>query len=120
MHMPKRYGDSKIEKCPFCERQSTTVNSQSVPVCQEHKNTKLADMRCLCGDELEIRQGKYGTFFLCTTCGPQNMRKVFETNALQAAPAPQEPAFPREDGMNRNEKERTQPMIRSDDPRYFD
>ena len=80
MHLPKRYGDSKIERCPFCSRQSTTVNSQTIPVCHEHKNVKLGQMKCVCGEMLDVKQGKYGTFFLCMKCGPQNMKKVFETN----------------------------------------
>ena len=122
MYIPKRYGDSKIETCPFCSRQSTTVNVQSIPVCAEHKKSKLGEMSCVCGDELEVKGGKYGIFFLCMKCGPQNMKKVFETNVVKVVPAAHEPGHSGKEKpfIQRSEKERTQPMIKSDDPMYFD
>ena len=65
----KIYGQSRIDACPFCKKQSTTVNSQGLPVCQKHKDAQLPDMKCVCGDYLDIRRGKFGPYFYCMNCG---------------------------------------------------
>lgn len=83
MYIPKRYGESKIEGCPFCGMQSTTTNSQGVPVCQTHKNSELIDMKCICGEYLDIKKGKFGMFFTCMNCGPISMKKALEMNDVR-------------------------------------
>ncbi len=82
MHIPKRYGQSKIDRCPFCGKQATLQNSQGIPVCTQHNASTLKDMKCLCGEWLDIRQGKFGPYFNCPRCGNVNFRKAMEMNPL--------------------------------------
>jgi hypothetical protein len=83
MRFQKKYGESKIEECPFCGKQSTTVNKQDIPVCMKHKDTLMQEIKCMCGEYLEPRRGKYGLYFLCQRCGIVNRRKAFETNTVK-------------------------------------
>jgi len=103
MRIPKRYGESKIEKCPFCGIQSTTSNSQGVPVCRDHKDQLLPDMKCVCGEYLDMKKGKFGVFFTCFHCGAINLRKALDMNNIEI------PKIAKK-------KETT---VRSDDPLYF-
>ncbi|MBI4738484.1 hypothetical protein HY772_02800 [Candidatus Woesearchaeota archaeon] len=128
MHIPKRYGQSKVELCPFCGKQASTENKNGVPVCIKHKNDALQDLKCLCGEYLMPKSGKYGAFFVCLTCGPMNLRKALEINeggaptkTLQQEPQPfniQKPINPRSAELKKKfvPKEIT---VRSDDPEYF-
>lgn len=79
----KQYGLSRTEVCPFCLKQATTTNSQKIPVCKEHKDAIMNDMKCACGEWLDIKQGKWGYFFLCMNCGPLNKDKVFMFNEIK-------------------------------------
>lgn len=112
MYIPKKYGQSKIDRCPFCEKQATSMNKQNVPVCALHKGQVLGNLKCACGSTLDILHGKFGVFFSCMKCGNMNMRKVLELNALK-------PKM-----QNQNISQKTQSgreiTVRSDDPRYFD
>jgi len=80
MYIPKRYGQSKVDLCPFCRNSATTKNSQQVPVCNAHKASILKDLTCFCGDYLELRDGKFGIYFNCTNCGNINIKKALEMN----------------------------------------
>lgn len=80
MYIPKRYGQSKINNCPFCNRQATTKNCQGIPVCLQHKNTDMPDLKCLCGEYLDVMSGKYGPYFRCIRCGNMNFNKGLEIN----------------------------------------
>lgn len=82
MYIPKRYGESKTNKCPFCGRDAFLQNSQKIPVCKEHKDMLLKDMKCACGSWLDMRKGKYGVFYTCLSCGSVNMNKALEINDL--------------------------------------
>jgi hypothetical protein len=83
MYIPKRYGQSKIERCPFCQKQAFSTNSQGIPVCTSHKNAILNDMKCICGKPLDIKSSKWGIFFLCMSCGPVSMKKAFDVNEIK-------------------------------------
>jgi len=115
MFIPKKYGQSKVDVCPFCQRQATAMNIQKVPVCMSHKEERLDDLKCVCGSVLEVLHGKFGVFFSCIKCGNMNLRKVLEFNAVK-------PKMKNEKFSQRNEKTQTKKEItvRSDDPRYFD
>ncbi|MFT4261485.1 MAG: hypothetical protein ACMXX9_03565 [Candidatus Woesearchaeota archaeon] len=76
----KEYGSYKIDSCPFCGLQATTKNSQQVPVCLKHKSLLLQDLKCSCGDYLDIKTGKYGVFFTCFNCGAVNFNKGLSIN----------------------------------------
>lgn len=49
----------------------------------KHKDSLLAEMKCICGQYLEPRRGKYGLFFICQKCGIVNKRKAFEVNTVK-------------------------------------
>src|SRR3989338_1412269 len=124
MYIPKRYGQSKIDSCPFCQKQATTLNRQSIPVCFAHKGEMLDDLKCVCGSILDILHGKFGVFFSCMKCGNMNLRKVIEINAIK--PKSNSPNPDKEDNGNKksfsqktgNAQDGKEITIRSDDPRY--
>ena len=82
MYIPKRYGQSRIDRCPFCDKQATAKNKQGIPVCAVHKNSIMNEMKCACGEYLELKNGKYGIFFNCMKCGNMNLMKVLEINEI--------------------------------------
>ena len=77
MRNRKIYGQSRINRCTFCDRQATAENRQGFPTCAEHKNRSVDEKRCACGKKLTIMKGKWGPFFLCPDCGAQSPKKVF-------------------------------------------
>jgi hypothetical protein len=85
MYIPKRYGDSKKEACPFCKKQATTVSKEGIPVCVEHKNASLPEMKCACGSTLDLKNGKFGVFYNCLSCGNQSLSRVLEINDVSDA-----------------------------------
>lgn len=107
----KIYGESRIQKCPFCGARATVRNQQGFPVCRDHKDSKMNQMYCICGEPLEIKHGKYGVFFLCMQCGPINQSKAFEVNDIKDT----------SNKGNKNNKINKQgsETIDSNDPRYF-
>jgi hypothetical protein len=125
MYIPKRYGESRVDSCPFCGRQAIINNPQGIPVCVEHKNKDFPDMKCTCGSYLMIQKGKFGVFFNCLKCGNMNLRKVLEINPniLHAEKAIEKPKekINRPNNMSSTAKkqESRNETIRSDDPRYF-
>lgn len=137
MHIPKRYGESRIENCPFCSKQAIIKNPQGIPVCMAHKTQKLPDMKCSCGEHLMIQEGKFGVFFNCIKCGNINLKRVLEINSERII-LKSENADAKKDTKKDEEKTRTvkpyiktnikkrkmkpklrNETIRSDDPRYF-
>ena len=81
MHIPKKYGHGRNERCPFCGNQAIALNPQGVPTCTRHSTNSLENLRCACGKELTPMQGKYGMFFNCINCGNISLRKVLEINS---------------------------------------
>jgi hypothetical protein len=114
MFIPKKYGENKIERCPFCSEQAFTRNEQGIPVCADHKHEKLADLKCMCGSYLDVRLGKFGAFCICDRCGTMNMNKVLEMN-----PQVHKGSFKKVAKANAytNEYGRVE-YVRSDDPRF--
>ena len=80
MYIPKRYGQSKVDSCPFCGKIATVKNNQDIPVCHKHKNTPLPDLKCSCNSYLDLRNGKFGAYFHCLNCGNINMKKALALN----------------------------------------
>lgn len=78
MRIPKKYGESRLDNCPFCGKQAICKNPQGLLVCLEHKDSKLPDIKCACGSWLDIRTGKFGPYFFCMNCGNINLRKGLE------------------------------------------
>jgi len=80
MYIKKRYGESRVDNCPFCGKISVTKNKQGVPVCKDHKEDMLTDLKCICGEWLDVQEGKWGPYFRCMNCGNVNYRKGLELN----------------------------------------
>lgn len=127
MYIPKRYGMSKIDSCPFCQKHATTMNSQKVPVCAAHKQEMLDGLKCICGSTLDILNGKFGVFFSCMKCGNISLKKVLEFNDVKpkAKVVYSSQRFGNNSSNNlkqnqRQPTERKEIIVRSDDPRYFD
>ncbi len=125
MHLSKRYGEYKIERCPFCKKQATATNSEGLPVCYEHKNESMPELKCMCGSSLEMRTGKFGIFFSCIKCGIVRKNRVFEMNekAFQKAGVEEKKAGSEKKPERDKEKEkpRSAPreiVVRADDPYY--
>ncbi|MEK6943659.1 MAG: hypothetical protein AABX00_06360 [Nanoarchaeota archaeon] len=128
MYIPKKYGQSKIDKCPFCDKSSTIMNSQKVPVCTAHMEETLDNLKCVCGETLDILHGKFGVFFSCMKCGNMNMKKMMEINTIKPRKQFNETDNPKISNENKpyysskttNSSGKTTTTVRSDDPRYFD
>lgn len=84
--MRKVYGESQDTKCLFCDKQATTQNEQGLPSCNAHTSSKLEDIRCNCGAYLDIKQSKWGAFFVCENCGSLSLQKglSLRNNAAQS------------------------------------
>ena len=68
-----------MEKCIVCSKDATTYNSQALPVCKAHASHEMIDMKCpFCKSYVDAKKGKYGTFFLCTECGPVSRSKMIQ------------------------------------------
>lgn len=80
MYIPKRYGESKSSECPFCGKQAITKNPQGVPTCLQHKEKYMDGLKCVCGDWLDVRSGKWGPYFTCMKCGNINWNRGLEMN----------------------------------------
>ncbi|MFH0868579.1 MAG: hypothetical protein V1831_04675 [Candidatus Woesearchaeota archaeon] len=80
MYVPKRYGQSKVDSCPFCGKIATVKNNQDVPVCAKHQTTPLPDLKCSCNSYLDLRKGRFGAYFHCLNCGNINMKKALVLN----------------------------------------
>jgi len=117
MYIPKKYGQSKIDKCPYCQKQATAMNKQGVPVCLQHKDERLDNLKCICGSTLDILNGKFGIFFSCMKCGNMNLKKVMEFNTIIPKIKNQKEIYQQKNEKFQNKKTIT---VRSDDPRYFD
>ncbi len=128
MFRKKVYGEYKEETCPFCSKIATAKNKQGVPVCRAHKDTLLENMRCVCGELLDIREGKYGIYFQCLNCGPQSPSKVFDHNNQNKTDLPYK--LNKKNNSKRTSSQATTTTttkskrasvheIYPDDPRYF-
>ena len=79
MRIKKVYGKSRVDSCSFCGKIVTTENKQGVPVCSNYKN-KFLDLKCACGELLDIRKGKFGAFCTCINCGAISLNKALSMN----------------------------------------
>ena len=68
-----------MSKCFWCEHLAVTYNEQKIPTCKIHKRNKLKIDKCpLCKGFIELKNGKYGAFFVCDNCGCLNLKKIKE------------------------------------------
>ncbi|MBS3127948.1 hypothetical protein J4410_02290 [Candidatus Woesearchaeota archaeon] len=117
MFIPKKYGKSKVEKCPFCDQQAITFNKQGLIVCRNHISALLGEMKCVCGKFADLKTGKWGVYFSCLSCGNVNAKKIFEINNVINLNGKNENKSP--ENIIQKRKNPTEITIRSDDPRYF-
>lgn len=110
MYFRKRYGESRVESCPFCGKQGVAKNVQGVPVCLAHKKGVLSELKCACGSYVDIKSGKWGAYANCIRCGNVNLRKVLELNPLLKA---QEKV--KEIAPQKKAEERKEVTVRSDE-----
>ncbi|MBD3309991.1 hypothetical protein GF351_02115 [Candidatus Woesearchaeota archaeon] len=82
MYRKKIYGRSKESKCPFCDSTASAMNNQGILVCQRHIKDELKNLKCMCGEPLDIMQGKWGPYFRCINCGNISYKKGLEANSL--------------------------------------
>ena len=80
MRIKKVYEEHKVSKCPFCDGPAITRNEQKVPVCMRHKDELLQDLKCSCGEYIDVKIGKYGPFFTCINCNIVKFKKGLEIN----------------------------------------
>lgn len=111
MYIPKRYGEARLDACPFCGKRATLLNQQKIPVCVEHKKNALNNLKCACGNYLDIRQGKFGVFFTCIACGAVSLSKALELNPVDKT---QTQKTENKKVFDKNK------VVRSDDPMFFD
>ncbi len=116
MYIPKKYGFSKINSCPFCDRTAIAENPQGVPVCSKHLKRNLPELKCLCGDWLEIRKGKWGPYCYCLNCGNLNLKKALEINP----PPKQETRTQTTEKKSPKEQPQKEITIDSNNPDFFD
>ncbi len=110
MYFRKRYGESRVDSCPFCGKQGIAKNSQGVPVCLAHKQEMLSELKCACGSYIDVKSGKWGAYASCFKCGNVNLRKVLELNPFQK---PQEKV--EETPQQKKPEEREEITVRSDE-----
>lgn len=134
MYIPKRYGQGKVDRCPFCEKQAVTQNEQKVPVCMAHNKMVLPLMKCVCGETLDMLHGKYGVFFSCIKHGNVNLRKALEINpplttitstmSMTSLPASSSPPtrkmYANSPEDEKKTKERKETMVTSDELEWMD
>jgi hypothetical protein len=73
---PKKvYGDYTSTGCHWCGKTATNQNVQGLSVCKNHTEKRMEDIKCACGSWLELRAGKYGSYFNCLNCGNMNYDK---------------------------------------------
>lgn len=86
MYIPKQYGESQKNNCPFCGKLAVTENHQGVPVCLDHKKQALNDVKCICGEYLDVRKGKFGPYFNCINCGNVSFNKGLSSSSPENTP----------------------------------
>jgi len=121
----KVYGQSKVSRCPFCDKLSTRKSEQGLDVCPQHVKTVLEEIKCVCGSWLEVRAGKFGPYFNCMNCGNMNYAKGMEMKSLMIKDRPKnvivdKPKSSYSSYDSFKKKERKEITITSDDVEYFD
>jgi hypothetical protein len=127
MYIPKRYGETRVDSCPFCGRAALIKNPQGIAVCKDHKDKTLDNMKCACGEYLLMQQGKFGAFFNCFKCGNINLKKTLEINSHLISKSTESEKVEVKRVVNNIEKKEfvkkfivaRDQIVRSDDPRYF-
>lgn len=97
----------KTDNCPFCGKISITQNAQGVPVCQAHKERNLENIKCACGEYLEVLSGKWGPYFRCLNCGNINFKKVMAMNPQNSTTLSSNPSTKSQSSFSSNSQQNT-------------
>jgi hypothetical protein len=126
----KVYGQSKVARCPFCDKLATAKSETGLDVCPQHVQSKLEEIKCTCGSWLDQRDGKFGPYFNCINCGNVNYNKAMEIKEITMKDKPKaaiidkpKPSFNSSYSRSSsysNKKERKEITISSNDVEYFD
>ena len=138
----KVYGQSKVTRCPFCDKLATAKSEDGLDVCPQHIKSKLDEIKCTCGSWLEHRVGKFGPYFNCINCGNFNYNKAMEIKEITMKDKPKTAIIDKpkptvsssyystssyssshsssNSKSSSNKKERKEITITSDDVEYFD
>ena len=66
-----------MEKCIVCGEPARIYNSQQLPVCRPHEKHEAMELRCpQCKGFLDVKKGKWGSFFTCMSCGVLSIKKL--------------------------------------------
>ena len=103
MRLPKRYGSYQVPKCPFCSRQAIAKNREGVPVCSPHRYQSLPDLKCSCGEYVDLKTGKWGPYFSCFKCGNVRFDRIMEVNDVTLAEEPESDSKPRQTTVRSDE-----------------
>ena len=87
--IPKAYGEYKTTLCPFCGKDAHFSNKVKLHVCKDHKLTEYPALKCLCGDWVDVKVGRFGKYFGCTSEDCKNTRKLLRSG--EAAPPKADP-----------------------------
>ena len=125
-----RYGDQTTSSCPLCGRTAIVRNAQGMPVCTDHKNAQISASCPNCRASLDLRDGKFGKFYLCDKCGPISTSKAVvapisptptSNPSQKTESAKQHPMMGDRRALRANaykNADGTDKFIRSDDPRF--
>ncbi len=128
----KVYGESQVQSCAFCASVATQRSDVGVYVCHRHKQQRLEEIKCTCGNWLEQKSGKFGPYFNCFKCGNINFRKGMELKALQESKIrqdsaravqevkKQEPLPEEKKSVSSEKREPKEITIDTNDVQYFD
>lgn len=82
VRIPKRYGQSRDNSCHFCGAIATSKSEQGLVVCHKHVTEKTDEIKCTCGSWLDLRSGKWGSYYNCINCGNVNMAKAMQMKEM--------------------------------------
>ena len=74
------YGTTDVSHCPFCGKQALTKNKMGIAVCKEHITVELPELKCVCKETLQLKEGKFGPFCICSKCGIISLKKALDSN----------------------------------------
>lgn len=115
MYIPKRYGESKKQQCPFCGKVAIVQNSQGIPVCTAHRERQFPEVKCFCEKWLELLSSKWGPYFRCVNCGNVSWSRGKEMADLEKGAS-----APAASSTYSRTSPKEELVVRSDDPRYFE
>ena len=83
---PKKvYGEYTNTGCHWCGKTATAENEQGLSTCSDHQQKRMEDVKCACGSWLELKAGKYGSYFNCLNCGNMNYEKGMKMKELMSS-----------------------------------